>query len=204
MLRFTLPMALAAAFPALGMASAASAQDRASPAEDSAAPALPEGLGEAIMLGCLPVLTGTIDISDGAKLDEAMRESGFQPAEARNPLLSAITPKGSEAAYFERALQSGKLAFSIAKDNPFCTIAFSELQEAKIYADAAAAHFESAETPFSFRAEEAVSGVPMRKRIYDWPISEAQTISANLMKATFDLPKGKQFLLITMFVSRGE
>ena len=156
------------------------------------------------MLGCLPFLTGMVDSSDESALSKAMDESGFAKLEGSDPLLSMLAPPGTTATTYGRDLAAGKVAIALADGMPFCTIAFTELNDAQSYFDGATAHFEAEETPFSFSAEEQVPGAPMRKRIYDWPINEKQSIGANVMRATVDLPAGRQFLLLTMFVSTDE
>ncbi|MXO85727.1 hypothetical protein GRI38_06740 [Altererythrobacter aurantiacus] len=163
-----------------------------------------DALEAAIVLGCLPALTGMIDLSSQQSADASLLESGFEAVTEPDPLLSMMAPQGSPALFYTRALGKGRLGMALAQDRPFCTLAVSELDNADEATNAVLGHFDHDETPFALTGTRELANGFMKSTDFDWQVSERQTIGARVMEPVRAMPAGKDFVLITMFVSTAD
>ena len=191
-----IPVAVSAQDAAVGSTQAASAGQTEGSIDDAAL--------RAMTTACLPAITGMIDTTDSSAAAETLSQAGYISVERPDPLLRMMAPKGSPALYFGQDTDKGRVSLALAQDRPFCTLALTGIDSSQSTAEAVAAHFASDGVPFEKSGDRKIANGQMTSADYDWRVDARRSIGARVMRPLVTLPKGKDFLLITMFVSNSD
>ena len=185
---------------------AASAQDVTAGESAAATGSEAEGdlqavLARAMTAACLPAITGMIDTGNADAMAGSFSKIGLVSVERADPLLRMMAPKGSSAIYFGQDTDQGRVSLAVAQDRPFCTLAMTGIASSSDAAEGVARHFAGEGVPFEKSGDRTIANGQMTSADYDWQVDPARSIGARVMRPLVSLPQGKDFILITMFVS---